>query len=69
MHRQIEHRVIEAHKQSFPNGHSDTADNIKKMRDFYYARMMTTANLLVATGALLLALIALVVSVVGVFRT
>lgn len=68
MHHEIEHRVIEAHKRLFSEGSPNRDETIKQMREFYYSRMIATANLLVATGAILLALAALLVSAIGVFR-
>ncbi|MFJ3057160.1 hypothetical protein [Herbaspirillum sp. NPDC087042] len=68
MHREIEHRVIEAHKRHFPEISPNREETIKQMREFYYSRMIATANLLIAAGAILLALVALIVSAIGVIK-
>ncbi|WP_413503685.1 hypothetical protein [Serratia grimesii] len=66
-HNAIEEKVLQAYRQLFPNLESHTPEErderIKNMREFYYARMTNTAVLLLATFSVLVALIALLVSI------
>ena len=63
LHESIEHRVMANHHKTFPNGGAD--ELIERSREFYYGRMTTTANLIVAIIAMALGLVALIVSAVA----
>lgn len=71
LHQAIEEQVIDAYKNTFPNAECDSAEKdktIKKMREFYYQRMMNTGALFVGFMSLIVALIALIVSVIAIFK-
>lgn len=72
IHNAIEQRVIAEHSQLFPPRPDDDNDKrqkrIEDMRAFYYARMSTTASLLLAGAALIVALAALVGAVIPLFK-
>lgn len=40
-------------------------ENIKKMREFYYARMSSSSSLLIATSSLFVSVVALIVAIVA----
>lgn len=66
-HNAIEEKVHQAYQQLFPNPEShnpeERDERIKNMREFYYARMTNTAVILLATLSIVVALIALLVSI------
>ncbi|HFF8940177.1 hypothetical protein [Serratia marcescens] len=66
-HNAIEEKVHQAYRQTFPDPESHNAEErderIKNMREFYYARMTNTAVILLATFSVMVALIALLVSI------
>ncbi|MGF6575098.1 hypothetical protein ABH945_007227 [Paraburkholderia sp. GAS333] len=67
-HRAIQSKVHAEFKTQFPNGlrnEEDIEPWIRKMSDFYYARMTNTAMLLVAGASVAVSLCALVVSIVA----
>lgn len=70
LHQAIEDQVLDAYKQTFPDD-SRTFDEkdktVKKMREFYYQRMMNTGALLVGFLSLIVAFIALIVSLIAIF--
>ena len=72
IHQAIEERVLESIRQDSPaTGEMDLAERqkaISERRSFYFARVCTTANLLVAAAALVVALVALVVSSIQLFK-
>jgi hypothetical protein len=63
-HEAIEANVREGFKQTFQNiDDIDKVDEImKRMREFYYQRMMNTAMLLIAAASVMVALASLIVS-------
>lgn len=71
IHKHIENKVVNSFSDTFPNGIEDSEERnriIKGMREFYYQRMMTTATLLLAFSSLAVSLVALIVSVISIFR-
>ncbi|KWN65979.1 hypothetical protein [Burkholderia stagnalis] len=73
MHDAIEAKVQAEFRSSFPNGIGGgdlekTDQIVKRMREFYYARMSNTANLLVAVTAVVVSLVALLVSALAFFH-
>jgi hypothetical protein len=68
IHRAVEDNVFREHRRLFPGGTDGGGSEIRKMREFYHARLMTTANLLVTCVALLVAITALLASIVAIFR-
>jgi hypothetical protein len=68
IHRAVEDNVFREHRLLFPEGSDGGGSEIDKMREFYYARLMTTANLLVTCVALLVAVTALLASIAAIFR-
>jgi len=68
IHQAVEARVFAEYTKMFPTGASDREAMITNMRTFYYARMSTTATILIAVVAVLVSLISLLVSAVAVFH-
>lgn len=71
LHQAIEEQVIDAYHKTYPDDESDFAEKdktIKKMREFYYQRMMNTAALLTGFLSLIVAFIALIVSIIAIFK-
>ena len=68
IHQAVEENIFREHKRLFRAGSDGDGSMIKKMRTFYYARMVTTANLLVTCVALLVAIAALLASIVAICR-
>lgn len=71
IHKHIENKIVNSFAETFPDGVESPAEQdriIKGMRDFYYQRMMTTATLLLAFSSLVVSLVALVVSIISIFR-
>lgn len=68
LHNAVEDNVISAYKEMFPGGSSaeNMESQIKDMRTFYYARLMNTANLLLACVAVLVSIVALFVSITAI---
>ncbi len=68
LHHAIEERVIMEHRRLFPPKDDDDLAQVDKrisdMRAFYYARMSTTSNLLLAATAVIVALGALIVALI-----
>ncbi|PRZ49223.1 hypothetical protein BX589_126132 [Paraburkholderia fungorum] len=67
-HHAIQSKVHAEFKSQFPNGlqnEEDTEPWIRRMSDFYYARMTNTAMLLLAVASVMVSLCALVVSIVA----
>lgn len=69
IHDAIEAKVHEEYRRLFPNGARDVDETIGNMRNFYYGRISNTANLLVGILAVLVAFVALAVSVVALFHS
>lgn len=65
LHDAIEERVVGEHHRLFPGGTDNSDEEIRKMREFYYARMATTANLLIAGVALFVSFASLIVSAIA----
>jgi hypothetical protein len=47
IHNIIESKVQDEYRRTFPEGAKDADEMIEQMRDFYYSRITTTANLLI----------------------
>ncbi len=67
IHSAIENKVMANCKETFPAGDVEVAQ-VEMMRKFYYSRMAITANLLAASTAALVSIVALIVSVVALVR-
>lgn len=69
IHLAIEEKVLAWHLQMFPPREDDDLEKrdqrVSEMRTFYYARMTSTANLLVAGAAFMVSLSAFVVAVIS----
>lgn len=61
-HEAIEAKIQAEYSRLFPNGAADPDATIKQMHNFYYARMTNTSTLLVAVLALTVSVIAVIVS-------
>jgi hypothetical protein len=61
--------VLEEYQRMFQAGAKDVDDMLGNMRTFYYSRISNTANLLVGILAVLIAFIALIVSVIALFHS
>lgn len=60
--------MLEEYPQQFTqSAHTDLVV-IKQMREFYYQRMMTTANFLIGVCTVFVAIIALIVSAVALLK-
>ncbi|WP_257820113.1 hypothetical protein [Burkholderia glumae] len=68
IHNAIEAKVQQEYRRQFPTGTKDADAIIANMRTFYYGRMSNTANLLVGIVAVLVAFVALIVSVAALFH-
>ncbi|MER2471895.1 hypothetical protein [Photorhabdus laumondii] len=72
MHKAIEDNVLEESRRYFPsseNGEKINQDkNIKRMREFYYHRMMSTASLLLSSASCSVAIIALLVAIIALYK-
>lgn len=72
IHQAIEERVMTHSLQTFPPREDECPERREKQisdsRAFYYARMSTTASLLIAGAAFLLALIAILLTIIPLFR-
>lgn len=68
IHNEIEKRVIDEFKRLYPDGSDARERIIQDMRSFYYARMATTANILVAYVAVLVSFVSLIVSLVALLK-
>ena len=72
IHQVIEERVSLEHRRMFPPNADDdlevTDKRMQDMRAFYYARMSTTASLMIAAIALLVAAIAFLIAVLQLFQ-
>lgn len=64
VHEAVEAKVISEYKRMFPEGAKDPTETLGKMRAFYYNGISTTANLVIAGLALLVAIASLLVSAV-----
>ena len=67
LHQAIEEQVLDAYKKTFPDDDRDYDEKektVKRMREFYYQRMMNTGALLAG----FLSLIALIVSIIAIFK-
>lgn len=69
IHNAIEAKVFEEYQRMFPAGAKDPGEMLGNMRNFYYGRVSNTANLLVGILAVLVAFIALIVSVIALFHS
>jgi hypothetical protein len=70
LHSAIENKVISEYFKTFPNEAQDpekAGEQVDKMREFYYARMMNTAALLVTFASIIISLVALVVAIAAIF--
>jgi len=63
LHEAIEAKIQIEYKRQFPDGAVDPDTTIKAMRGFYYARMTTTATLLLAALAIAISTISVVVAI------
>jgi hypothetical protein len=71
MHQAIEKKVRDEYLKLFPEGRESVEDMLKTMngmREFYYQRMMVTASLLIASTSMLVAALALIFSLVSLFK-
>ncbi|WP_447881911.1 hypothetical protein [Serratia fonticola] len=71
LHQTIEKKVRDEYLKLFPEGRESMEDMIKTMngmREFYYQRMMVTASLLIASTSMLVAALALIFSLISLFR-
>lgn len=71
LHQTIEKKVRDEYLKLFPDGRESMEDMIKTMngmREFYYQRMMVTASLLIASTSMLVAALALIFSLISLFR-
>ncbi|MBJ8387983.1 hypothetical protein [Citrobacter cronae] len=71
LHQAIEEQVLDAYKKTFPDDDRDFDEKektVKKMREFYYQRMMNTGALLAGFLSLIVAFIALIVSIIAIFK-
>jgi len=69
-HSAIENKLISGVQKDF-GAEADSEVRrkaIEKGRDFYYLRLTTTANILVAVSSLFVSAVALVVSVIALFH-
>lgn len=67
-HANIERKVIEEAKKLHSNNDMSIEirdEDIKKMREFYYARMSNSSNLLIAISSLFVSAVALTVAIVA----
>lgn len=62
-HEAIEAKIHGEYKKMFPDGAADPDETIKGMRSFYYARLTTTATLLLAVVAIAISTISVVLSI------
>lgn len=67
-HQAIEANVMAEYRRTYPDGARDVEKTIGDMRTFYYARMVNTASLLVAAGALIASLASLAVALVALLK-
>lgn len=71
IHQAIEERVLKEYWCSFPSDEDiDLTQRQKRtsdMRSFYYARISTTANLLIAAMAFVVAVVALIAACIPLF--
>lgn len=71
IHQAIEEKILENCKDTFPlHSNEDLLEHqerIREMRSFYYARISTTANLLIAAMALVVAVFALIAACIPLF--
>jgi hypothetical protein len=65
IHEAIEAKIKAAYKRDFSEGAKDPDGVIKRMREFYYQRMMTTASLIITIASLVVSIIALIVSFIA----
>lgn len=67
-HENIERKVMEAAKEFHTSEElpiESREENIKKMREYYYARMSNSSNLLVAASSLFISVVALIVAILA----
>ena len=69
IHKAIEDRIYQAYSQTIPKDAQDSQPSVEtpnemleNMRAFYYSRMSMTASLLLAGAALIISVVALLVS-------
>lgn len=73
VHKAVDDRIYRAYHDMYTEearnsmSHEEIDERIKGMRDFYYARMSTTASLLLAVVSTIIAVIALIVAVLPIF--
>ncbi|MNC33083.1 hypothetical protein D3C75_814650 [compost metagenome] len=71
LHQTIEKKVRDEYLKLFPEGRESMEDMLRTMngmREFYYQRMMVTASLLIASTSMLVAALALIFSLVSLFK-
>ncbi|MBL5864439.1 hypothetical protein JBO49_27970 [Serratia fonticola] len=71
LHGTIEKRVQAEYLKCFPEGRESIDDMLKTMngmREFYHQRMTVTASLLIASTSMLVAVLALIFSLVSLFK-
>lgn len=67
-HENIEKNVIEASKQLHGNeeiSFQEKDKNTKQMREFYYARMSNSSNLLIAIASFFISATALIIAIIA----
>lgn len=69
LHQAIEQRVQDGYRRDFAQAAHVDVELIKQMREFYYQRMMATASLLIGGAAFIVSLVALLISVVALFKS
>lgn len=72
IHNAIEKKVENAALQRFSKSTTSTEDvdkETKKMREFYYSRMVNTAVLFMTCISILVSFIALIVAVIAIFTS
>ena len=67
-HNAIEAKILDEYSKTFKPDLPSALETIEKMRSFYYARIVSTAGILIGSIGVLVAVVALFVALISLSR-